>query len=299
MSEKDYFFTPYLNFFFSSFFSFRSEFKSSFKKRLKELNIRQYYTKTSIWPKNSLCERVILTCKILYFRILYEFKTITYESALKLTQLKYNSRKHSSLFGYSPNQTHFDSHISSIVIRRTLESFRVRRKKIRSFFSLHPDNIFHVGERVLLARSRHKFHRANILLHSDYETEVREITKIDKTFLPWTYHISGEKYNGRKFYFFELKRVSASYGHLTPKPSVISPDQKIRVLDFQYENPAFLRSGKSINAKKTLYYTIKRGEKIERVPMQSLEFFKKILGNNILEYDENVFNKRENQHLKV
>ena len=165
---------------------------------------------------------------------------------------------------------------------------------------MHPKKIFQVGEKILLARARHKFHRANILLHSDYENEIREIIKIDKTCLPWTYHISGEKYKDRKFYFFELKRVSSNYGQLTAKPTIVSGDQKkIQVLDFQYEDSSFLRSGKSINAKKTLYYTIKRGDKLEKVPGDSLHFFKKILGNNILEYDNNVFNNPKNRHLKI
>ena len=254
-----------------------------------------------MWPKCSLAERAILSCKLIYFRLLYEFKTnVGLQNVLNLTAQTYNSRKHSALFGFCPNSVHFNSHVSALVIRRKLQSLRIRQKKIKSFFSLHPKNIFQVGEKILLARARHKFHRANILLHSDYENEVREIVKIDKTYLPWTYHISGEKYEGRKFYFFELKRVSPSYGQLTPKPTIVSGDQKkIRVLDFQYEDSSFLRSGKSINAKKSLYYTIKRADKIEKVPSDSLHFFKKILGNDILEYDNDVFNNPQNQHLKI
>ena len=281
-------------FFFSLICS--SEFKGIFKKRLHELKIKQYHTKTSVFPKISLCERGIKSCKEIFFRILYEFGSITYDSALRLTASVYNSRVHASLHGNSPINAHFNSHASSEICRKNLEAFKVRQTKIKNFFSLHPEKVFKVGDQVLLAKVRHKFHRSNVLHHSDFGHNPEKVIDVDRSCLPWTYVISNHE--NRKYYFFELKRVSPLYGKLTAKPSILTSTQKILVLDYEIINPPFLRSGKSVGSKATVFYTIQRSDKVEKVNGETLRSFKKILGPKILEYSP-MFDTPENQHLKV
>ena len=143
--------TPY----FSTILS--SEFKAGFRRRLRELNIKQYTVHTSIYPKISLIERLIKTVKSIYFNILYHFKTLSYANALQLATSIYNGRIHSALFNNSPWKTHFDSHTSSIVTRKTIRQFKIRQKKIYNFFGVSPNQTLKIGDKVLLKNKKKLF----------------------------------------------------------------------------------------------------------------------------------------------
>ena len=125
-----------------------------------------------------------------------------------------------------------------------------------------------------------------------HNCRISVIVKIDKRFLPWTYSLSSHP--NKKYYFFELRRVTTDY----PGPAPLRSDSlsKIYVEDYAIENSSILRSGKAHH--KTIFYTIKRGTKFEKVTRESLEFFKKILGNNALEYSSKFFEPK-NRHLRI
>ena len=60
----------------------------------------------------------------------------------------------------------------------------------------------------------------------------------------------------------------------------------------------FYGQKKYFHTKKNIFYVIERGEKKEEVSRETLLFFKKILGKDVLRYSE-IFNEEQNRHLKV
>lgn len=264
---------------------------------MKELGIKQYHVHTSLFPKISLVERVIKSCKQIFFKIIFQFKTLNnIKDILQLTALIYNNRKHTSLFQNTPFSVHFNSHISAKVAKLSLAQFNTRQAKIHHIFSLKPGSTFQIGEKVLLKKKRHTFHKSNPLFHPHFESEISTITNVDKKFLPWTYIISSHP--EKKFYFFELRRITPSYENLNkPQPSG-DQKSKIFVKDFLIENPPTLRSGKSLPKRKTIFYIIERGGKTEKVDADSLHFFKKVLGKNVLYYGS-IFDQSQNRHLII
>ena len=192
---------------------------------------------------------------------------------------------------------HFNPHISAKVTKLSLKQFRNRQAKIKNIFSLKPNRTFRIGDKVLLKKKRHTFHKSNALIHPHFESDISTVTNIDKRFLPWTYVISSHP--ERKFYFFELRKVTPSFEDLNnPQPHSDKTTSKILVKDFIIENPPTLRSGKSLPGKKTLFYIIERGGKIEKVTTESLHFFKKVLGKNVLQFAP-TFYETQNQKLII
>ena len=241
--------------------------------------------------------------KKLFFKVLLEFSTLNYENAIKLAQYLYNCRRpHSSLFKNTPVDVHHCSHIASQVIRQRLAQFKHRQKKLRNIFSAKPQHVFKLNEHVLLRNKRHAFHRASSVFHPHFQDTVRTITDVDRRYLPFTYSLSGYPPE-KKFYFWELKRVSPLYGNIQPAvipPTTGStePNSKILVKECVTENTSFLRSGKKIPQRKSLLYVIERDGKSEKITSQALAFFKKVLGAHNLIYS-NYFDIPSNTHLKI
>ena len=222
------------------------------------------------------------TLKGIFFRILFEFKTLSFEKVLELAQVVYNHRKHRSLYGKTPQEVHFDSHTSSEICKKLIARTQERQTRLTNIFSLKKKQVYHVGDRVLLKRKRATFYKQDLTKHNMFETEVRKITQVDKSCLPYLYSITG---SDKKYYFFELKKVGAEYGSL--ESSVQSTEtSKIFVEDFNFEQLPLLRSGRIIANRNPIVYTIRRGEKTETVSAQHLKFFKKFLGKQVLTYSE-------------
>ena len=225
--------------------------------------------------------------------MVYFFKSLNHNNALKLTASIYNSRSHSSLYSFSPLRAHFDSHASSIIVRKTLKQFNQRQRKIYNIFNIKPEKTLQIGDRVLIKRRRHTFHKANPLFYPQFEDEPSVVTEVNKLFLPWTYKL--QAHPNKWFYFFELRRISPSFG---VTEQMDDHQQKIFVEDFIFQDSPFLRSKKNLPHKQTLYYIIQRGGQSEKVTRETLEFFKRIFGKNVLNYSEK-FQKDENRHFKV
>ena len=94
-----------------------------------------------------------------------------------------------------------------------------------------------------------------------------------------------------------MRKVTETFGKLQPT-NIKNKPEKIFVQNFILQDSGFLRSKKHYAHKQNLFYIIQRGQKTERVTKETLSFFKKILGRNILEYSE-IFDLQENRHLKI
>ena len=236
------------------------------------------------------------TIKKLFFKILLEFSTLSFQSAIQLAQYIYNNqRPHSSLFNHTPADVHHCSHTASKVVRQRLAQFKHRQKKLLNIFSTRPQHVFKINDNVLVKNKRHAFHRASSVFHPHFQDTVRTITNVDRQYLPFTYSLSGYPPE-KKFYFWELKKVNPLYGSI--KPTITEEKSKILVHKCVTENASFLRSGKKIPQRKTLLYVIEREGKQEKITPQGLAFFKKILGARNLIYS-NYFDIPDNAHLKI
>ena len=147
----------------------------------------------------------------------------------------------------------------------------------------------------MLRRRRATFHKPSTIFSPDYHTIPTKIIGKNDTYLPFSYQLESDE--GKKWYYgHELRRVGPNYGQLESARE--NPTSKIEVLDYTYETAPVLRSGAGFRDRRTLFYRIKRGEVIERVEANSLQFFKKVLGPNSLQYNA-LFYAPENQHLLI
>ena len=86
------------------FFPLRSEFKKEFLSELRKRRVTVYHTSIGVFPKVSLIERAILSIKKLFMRFFLMYKTMDFKNLLKLAELVYNGRRHSSIKNFSPFQ---------------------------------------------------------------------------------------------------------------------------------------------------------------------------------------------------
>ena len=194
-----------------------------------------------------------------------------------------------------PLEVQFDSHKACIVARLNADRLKVKQRRLRTIFSLHPSRVFDIGDIVLVRKRRSAFHKPSTVFSPDYKTAPTKIIAKNDKYLPFSYRIESDT-NVKWYYGHELRRVGPHYGDLESAPE--NTTSKIEVLDFSYENSPVLRSGTALRNRNTLFYRIKRAENIEKVQADSLRFFKKVLGPNSLQYNA-LFYQPENRHMII
>ena len=233
------------------------------------------------------------TCKVLFFKILFIFKTISYTNAIKLTQSVYNSRKHSGIFNHRPIDVQFDTHLASLVARLNIKRLNLKQRRLKkSIFSLHPSRKFQIGERVLVKKKRTAFYKPSSVFDPQFQTEPTVIIDANTNYLPHSFKVASMP--NRWLYAFELRKVGRYYRSLENPPT--HEGEKIQVLDYTVESAPVTRSGLKLRNRNTVYYNVKRGSAIEKVDADTLRFFKKVLGPQSLTYHE-IFFRPENRHL--
>ena len=243
----------------------------------------------------ALAERCVRSCKAIFFKILLIFSTISYTNAIKLTQSVYNSRRHSGIFNYRPTDVHFDSHLSSLVARLNIRKLNLKQRRLkRSIFSLHPSRKFQIGERVLVKKKRTAFYKPSSVFEPQFQTEPTVITDTNTKYLPHSYRVASAP--DRWLYAFELKKVGRHYGSL--ETSTSQEGEKIQVLDYTIESAPVTRSGLRLKNRDGVFYSIMRGNAVEKVNAETLRFFKKVLGPHSLKYHE-IFFRPENRYLII
>lgn len=231
----------------------------------------------------------------------YHFRHLRHSSLLQLVASIFNNRKHSSLgkqTKYTPFQAHFDSEASAKIVRDQLNQHDKKQHKLRNIFSIRPELVFHVGEKVLLRKQKTTFQKAPSSFIPQFHQDVATIVKVDKTMLPYSYIISSDPTQSKKYYYTDLKRVTPYHKQLQRMESEkdINDSDKIIVQDFVHSTPTSLRSGKKLHNKSTLFYTIKRANQIEKVTKETLQLYQKIFGRNILVFSK-IFHEPANKHL--
>jgi hypothetical protein len=272
-----------------------SEFKSIFLKTLKQdYGIRTYFVRTGVFPKVSPIERLIRSIKSLFFSYTIKFKTLKLENILQLIQQRYNHRIHSSLFGFTPYQVHFDSHAASIVVTKMNRSFRRSQHQSKLIYMNKPYfQRFQIGDMVFLKSKKTPFDKEFSLRQS----RPYKISNIDKTFFPYLYRLKGilnimGDNKPRRFYSHELSKTNF---HLLEKDlnlqyNVQTPF-KVQVLDAKYDTfSKTLRSGRVIekpNFDRVMYF-VKRGDHSEPqwLEKSQLTDLQNNLGPNAFQFHE-------------
>ena len=85
-----------------------------------------------------------------------------------------------------------------------------------------------------------------------------------------------------RFYAFELQKVDDFV-----RPSSLDTSKKIRVHDISYFNEPVLRSGVKLANRRHVIYHITKDGKEETITPSELRFYKKIWGNNALDFSDN------------
>ena len=62
-------------------------------------------------------------------------------------------------FYLRPIEAQHDSHIASIIARKNVERLKLKQRRLRTIFSLHPSQVYNIGESVLLRKKRTIFHK--------------------------------------------------------------------------------------------------------------------------------------------
>lgn len=265
------------------------EFGSDFKSYiLRTYNIKSYVTVLGHHRKNSLCERVIRTAKMYFFRLLLSLKTSDYTSIIKLVQFLINCHSHRGLHGFSPYMCHFSSHVSSTVAKLNQLNFALRQTESMSFYlKTPPKQRISIGSKVKIKLKRNIFRKNNPIFNSGWSESIYTVTDSDSKQWPIKYFI--RELPNHSFYSYQLLKVPNSDPIIT---SGESPMQKIQVLDIEHTN-SFLRNNKIIPSRHEIKYRIMKNGSQELVRAQDLLLFKKIYGNSILEYS-NFFAQKEN-----
>ena len=134
--------------------------------------------------------QVIRTLKGIFFRALLHFSTLRYGHILKLCESVYNQKPHSSLYGYSPFQVHWDSAIASEVSKKNFAREKNKQALLRdSIYSEKSHNVYKPGDRVLLRSMKKTFHKSSSIHHPNFMPGVFTIESVDSRCFPRTYQL--------------------------------------------------------------------------------------------------------------
>ena len=215
-----------------------------------------------------------------------------YKNLLKLAELVYNGKKHSSLanYSFSPMEVHFNSHASSEVAKyntKLLQDHQIQSKKIFSNTSQYQ---FKVKEHVFIQTKKSPFHKQSSIFSPEYEADIYTVMYIDKRMLPYVYHLakSDSQNVTKKLYAFQMLKIeypnsSVSSHHRLPlnNEETVSLSRNINVVDVVQRQPTKLRSGRTIQGKSLLFYRVEIDGKKETLSQKALLLLKRSIGPSI------------------
>ena len=217
---------------------------------------------------------------------------MNYKNLLKLAELVYNGRKHSSLanYSFSPMEAHFNSHASSEVARSNTKLLHDHQNQSRKLFSNSPHSQFSVGERVFIQTKRSPFYKQTSIFSPAYESDIYTVRKIDKRMIPYVYHLAKLESDSitKKLYAFQMLKIdypksSFSTHHLLDisNEDTVIANKKINVIDITHKQQTKLRSGKTIKGKALIFYRVEIDGKQETISQKALLLLKKSIGPSI------------------
>ena len=147
---------------------------------------------------------------------------------------------------------------------------------------------------MLVKQKKSAFYKPSSVFDPQFQPEPTIVTNVNTKYLPHSFKVASMP--DRWLYAFELKKVGRYYRNLETPTAYTG--EKIHVLDYTVESAPVTRSGLRLKNRDGVFYSIKRGNSLEKVDAETLRFFKKVLGPHSLQYHE-VFLRPENQHLLI
>lgn len=147
---------------------------------------------------------------------------------------------------------------------------------------------------MLVKQKKSAFYKPSSVFDPQFQPEPTVVTNVNTKYLPHSFQVASMP--DRWLYAFELKKVGRYYRSL--EASTAYKGEKIHVLDYTVESAPVTRSGLRLKNRDGVFYSIKRGNALEKVDAETLRFFKKVLGPHSLQYHE-IFLRPENRHLLI
>lgn len=255
------------------------------------------------------------------------YKKMSYSHLLKLCEMHYNGKPHTSLDSFSPFevnnnkidhliitkcyyiiylyitlQAHWNSHISSHVVRFQDGQFTQQQRQALRVFGDAPDRRFAVGDLIWVKNKRHAFHKNDPINYPTFGNEPYIVKSICKKYLPWKYLVekqNSEQQTQKQLYAFEMKKISSINDPSSIPPNPITTNAShILVNDVIRKQQPTLRSGKVLPNRENDYYRIVIDGKQEIVTPQSLKLMVKTFHRPSVRYGP-FFDQKHNQHYKI
>lgn len=235
--------------------------------------------------------------KKVFFKLLLRYPTQKYENLLALTENIYNNTEHSSLTSnsastkkhikFTPYRVHFDTHISSLVLRSRLKKYDEHQIKAKdSFTKLHASQKLSKNDKVRIKNEKRVIQKESGVFNPSIQKQVYEIESVDKKKFPYVFRL---KNHPRTFYSWHLIKTSKETLLLENLPFQNHSQNKIEILS-AIPQQRILRNRKSIDTNNYQYKILRNG-KYEILSSEDLKFQKKIFGSKILKYNKDFFDK--------
>lgn len=221
----------------------------------------------------------------------------------------YNDTEHSSLFGFTPRQVHFDTEATYLVNKLSMTRFRRHQDSARNLMKSTRQKLG-LGDYVLVQLRPRKISKEfTYMRQGRYSKETYRIVGIDTKFLPYTYELEGKRSDDsnypRRFYSSELLKVRYHEDTTTfpttpnfqtlnePESSISMPMRtKLRISDFRITDQRKLRNGKTIPGTGIINYFVLFPGQLEGQWI-SKDQLRKLRDSSVLEYG-NAFDMYQN-----
>ena len=191
------------------------------------------------------------------------------------------------MFHFCPIKVFYDSHTACIVARNNSKAYQQHQTKSKSIYAnLKEHQKFKVGDFVLLKLKQKAFRKESSTFYPRWTTKKYTIKDIHYDAHPLLYSLTDFP-KKRRFYGWELQKVAEDF--LQP-----SDPRRIIVKDIvSSSNVPVLRSGRSLANRHEIVYIIEKSGQEQRVSSYDLNFFKKVLGSDCLQYSDIIQNDPE------
>ena len=258
----------------------------------KRLGLRHYFLNTGNFRKVSILERQIRSWKAIFFRYLLKFPTIkNYQHIIHLTQIAFNSSKHRGLYQLTPHFVHHFDYAASLVLRKSLRDYKSHQSDaFLRYQSLHENKRLKLHDVVRIRYPKKLIRKESSVFYPQTSEKTYRITKISTAKIPYVYFLDDDL--TRRYYGWNLMRVNPittteniriekemSTNHSTSRPIIV-------VKNIIPGSDHKLRSGRMLlHPFEMTYDTLKNGVR-EFVDANTLKLYKRLFGQNILQYDQ-------------
>ena len=167
-----------------------SEFKKGFGKHL---GLKHYFLNIGPHKKVGIIERSIRSYKKIFFRLLLRFPTEKYSNLIHLTQICYNSTRHSALFNQTPHRVQVDAHMACLVMQKQLRQYSAHQlQTCKMLQNLKSSARLSLGDTVRIRTEKSIIRKESSVFSPQLTEELHVVTKIDRSKLPYVFTLDSK-----------------------------------------------------------------------------------------------------------